>query len=184
MITPQGTMTTLHSFSASDGATPNQLVLGIDGNFYGTTISGGTNTDGTVFKITPRGVFATLHSFAKSDGADPFAGLVQATDGKFYGTTSFGGSKNDGTVFRLDVGLGPFVKTLPTAGKVGASVKILGTSLTGVASVSFNGVAAGFTVVSASEIITTVPANATTGTVHVSTPGGTLLSDVAFQVTP
>jgi uncharacterized repeat protein (TIGR03803 family) len=184
MITTQGTMTTLHSFSASDGATPNQLVLGTDGNFYGTTISGGTNTDGTVFKITPRGVFATLHSFAKSDGADPFAGLVQATDGKFYGTTSFGGSKNDGTVFRLDVGLGPFVKTLPTAGRLGAGVKILGTSLTGARSVSFNGVAAAFTVVSASEITTTVPTGATTGTVHVTTPGGTLLSNLVFQVMP
>jgi len=47
------------------------------------TISGGTNTDGTLFEITPQGVFTSLHSFAKSDGADPFAALVQDTDGSF-----------------------------------------------------------------------------------------------------
>ncbi len=182
-MTPQGTLTTLHNFNATDGATPNQLALGSDGNFYGTTISGGTNTDGTTFEITPQGVFTSLHSFAKSDGADPFAGLVQDTDGKFYGTTSFGGSKNSGTVFRLDVGLGPFVEAVPTAGKVGAKVKILGTKLTGATSVSFNATAAVFTVVSASEITTTVPNGATTGTVRVTTLGGTLLSKGAFQIT-
>jgi uncharacterized repeat protein (TIGR03803 family) len=184
MMTPQGTLTTLHSFNATDGATPNQLALGSDGKFYGTTISGGTNTDGTIFEITPQGVFTSLHSFAKSDGADPFAGLVQDTDGKFYGTTSFGGAKNSGTIFRLDVGLGPFVEAVPTVGKIGAKVKILGTKLTGATSVSFNGTAAAFAVVSASEITTSVPAGATTGTVQVTTPSATLSSNAVFQVTP
>jgi uncharacterized repeat protein (TIGR03803 family) len=182
-MTSTGTVTVLFSFNATDGATPNELLLASDGNFYGTTISGGSNTDGTLFEVTPQSVFSSLHNFSKTDGADPFAGLVQATDGKFYGTTSFGGSKNNGTVFRLDMGLGPFVKTVPTAGKVGVKVKILGTSLTGATSVSFNGVAAAFTVVSASQITTTVPAGATTGAVQVTTPGGTLLSNIAFQVT-
>lgn len=75
------------------------------------------------------------------------------------------------------------MKTLPTSGKVGAAVKILGTNLTGATSVSFNGTAASFTVVSASQISTTVPAGATTGYVQVMTPvGGTLFSNVAFRV--
>ena len=182
-ITPAGTLTTLHSFDATDGATPNALVLGTDGNFYGTTISGGANIDGTIFEITPQGTLITLHNFDGSDGADSFAGLVQATDGNFYGTTRLGGSKSDGTVFRLTVGLGPFVKTVPAAGKVGASVKILGTNLTGATSVSFNGVAAAFTLRAPSAITTTVPAGATTGTVQVITPSGTLLSNVVFRVT-
>jgi len=182
-VTPTGTVTVLLSFNATDGATPNELLLATDGNLYGTTISGGANTDGTVFELTPQGSLSTLHNFSKSDGADPFAGLVQATDGKFYGTTSFGGSKNNGTVFRLDMGLAPFVKTVPMAGKVGVKVKILGTSLTGATSVNFNGVVAAFTVVSATEITTTVPNGATTGTVQVTTPGGALLSNVVFQVT-
>ena len=62
-----------------------------------------------------------------------------------------------GTVFSLSVGLGPFVETQPTSGKVGAAVKILGTNLTGATSVTFNGTAAVFKVVSASLITTTVP---------------------------
>jgi uncharacterized protein (TIGR03437 family) len=80
------------------------------------------------------------------------------------------------------VGLEPFVETLPTSGKVGEAVKILGTSLTGATSVTFDGTAAIFTVVSASEITTTVPTGATTGTVQVVTPGGTLSSNVPFTV--
>jgi len=76
------------------------------------------------------------------------------------------------------------VKTLPTSGKVGAAVKILGTKLTGATSVTFNGTAATFKVVSASLITTTVPAGATTGTVKVVTPSGTLSSNVIFRVTP
>jgi uncharacterized protein (TIGR03437 family) len=87
-----------------------------------------------------------------------------------------------GTVFSLSVGLGPFVETQPTSGKVGAAVKILGTDLTGASRVTFNGTAARFTVVSKSEIKTTVPAGATTGTVEVTTPKGTLKSNVVFRV--
>ena len=52
-------------------------------------------------------------------------GLVQATNGELYGTTQGGGASGFGTVFRLSVGLGPFVETQTTSGKVGAAVKIL-----------------------------------------------------------
>jgi uncharacterized protein (TIGR03437 family) len=76
------------------------------------------------------------------------------------------------------------VEPQTTAGTVGTTVKILGTNLTGATSVTFNGTAAVLTVVSASEITTTVPAGATSGTVEVVTPGGTLSSNVVFQVLP
>ena len=65
---------------------------------------------------------------------------------------------------------------------MGAAVKILGTDLTGATSVSFNGTAADFTVVSSSEITTAVPAGATTGTVKVMTPMGMLSSSAPFTV--
>jgi hypothetical protein len=78
--------------------------------------------------------------------------------------------------------LDPFVKTLPTSGKVGAAVMILGTDLTGATSVTFNRTAAVFKVVSSSEITTTVPTGATTGEVKVETPSSTLSSNVSFQV--
>jgi hypothetical protein len=80
------------------------------------------------------------------------------------------------------VGLGPFVKTQPTSGDVGKAVRILGTNLTRATSVTFNGTAATFTVVTRSLIKTTVPSGATTGKVKVVTPGGTLSSNVPFTV--
>ena len=191
-ITPSGTLTTLYSFcsqsACTDGATPYAgLIQATDGNLYGTTAGGGArNNDGTVFKITPTGTLTTLHRFCFqsgcADGAGPLSGLIQATDGNLYGTTDAGGVDGFGTVFRLNVDLGPFVETLPASGKVGAAVKILGTNLTGATSVSFNGTGAAFEVVSASEISTTVPTGATTGTVQVVTPDGTLSSNVPFRV--
>jgi hypothetical protein len=76
------------------------------------------------------------------------------------------------------------VKTLPAYGKPGAEIKILGTDLTGASNVSFNGTAAEFSVERPSEILAIVPSGATTGNVQVVTPGGTLLSNVAFVVRP
>jgi uncharacterized repeat protein (TIGR03803 family) len=193
-ITPGGTLTTLHSFDVTDGwSAQSGLVLATDGNLYGTTQQGGAHSAGTIFKITPSGTLTTLYNFCSqtgcTDGSHPYAQLVQATDGNLYGTTYYGGTSTAcaagcGTVFSLSVGLGPFVETLPTSGKVGSAVKILGTNLTGSTSVTFNGTAATFTVVSSSEITATVPVGATTGKVKVTTPHSTLTSNVNFRVTP
>jgi uncharacterized repeat protein (TIGR03803 family) len=168
------------------------VIQATDGNLYGTTFGGGTNNSdctagcGTIFKLTTAGVLTTLYKFCSesncADGSAPQGGLVQDTNGTFYGTTYYGGTDGIGTVFSLSVGLGPFVETLPTSGKVGTAIKILGTTLTGATSVTFNGTAATFKVASASEITTTVPTGATTGTVKVVTPGGTLSSNVAFRI--
>jgi uncharacterized repeat protein (TIGR03803 family) len=188
-MTPSGKVTTLHSFEQTDGDNPiSNLVQGTDGNFYGTAQYGGMHGGGTAFEITPRGKLTTLQNFDGPDGADLYAGLIQGTNGKFYGATFGGGSSTAcnygcGTVFSLSVGLGPFVETLPNSGKVGAAVRILGTDLTGATSVTFNGTAAEFKVISASEIQTDVPSGATTGTVKVETTKGTLNSNVMFRVT-
>jgi uncharacterized repeat protein (TIGR03803 family) len=192
-ITPSGALTTLYDLcsqggsSCTDGYYPEGALVqatSLDGNLYGTTYGGGANGDGTVFKITPTGTLTTLHSFDGTDGANPYAGLVQDTNGKFYGTASSGGANGDGVIFSLSVGLGPFVETNPASGKVGAHVKILGSNLTGATGVTFNGTAATFTVKSKSEITTTVPSGATTGTVQVVIPGRVLSSNVPFTVTP
>ena len=181
-ITPSGVFTTLYSFSGTDGQFPaGALVQSTDGNFYGTTAAGGAQGSGTVFRMTPAGVVTTLHSFDGTDGEGPFD-LVEDTDGTLYGITGNGGTWGNGTVFSLAVGLGPFVKTLPTLGKVGTNVIILGTNLTGASGVTFNGIAATFAVVSSSEITTTVPSGATTGVVHVTIPSRTLSSNVHFRV--
>jgi uncharacterized repeat protein (TIGR03803 family) len=105
-MTSSGVVTTLYSFCSQTpcGDHPYAgLLQGADGNFYGTTHSGGTNGNnlGTVFKITPSGTLTWLHSFAGTDGEYPYGGLVQGTDGNFYGTTITGGADRFGTVFRL-----------------------------------------------------------------------------------
>jgi uncharacterized repeat protein (TIGR03803 family) len=110
-ISPSGTYTTLYSFVGypGDGEWPYAgLVQGSDGNFYGTTEMGGTNSKGTVFRISPSGSETILYSFPgfPNDGTAPVAGLVQGSDGNFYGTTEMGGTNNvadggDGTVFRI-----------------------------------------------------------------------------------
>jgi uncharacterized repeat protein (TIGR03803 family) len=197
-ITSAGKLTTLYSFCAktdcTDGANPSAgLIQATDGSLYGTTFSGGSNETscnagcGTIFRITTAGAFTTLYNFCSKsgcvDGSQPQEGLVQHTNGTLYGTTYYGGTDGLGTVYSLSAGLGAFVETLPTAGKVGAKVTILGTSLTGATSVSFDGTAATFKVVSSSEITTTVPTGAKTGIVQVTTSGGTLSSNVVFVVT-
>jgi uncharacterized repeat protein (TIGR03803 family) len=192
-ITPSGKLTTLYSVCSQSGCPDGnylyaELIQATDGNLYGIMDVGGANGAGTIFKITMSGTLTTLYNFCSQsgcpDGQYPSAGLVQGTDGNLYGTTADGGTNGDGTVFRLSVGLGPFVETEPTAAKVGATVRILGTNLTGTTSVNFNGKAATFTVVSSSEISTTVPSGATTGEVRVITQGGTLSSNVSFRVSP
>ncbi|MGA2191730.1 MAG: choice-of-anchor tandem repeat GloVer-containing protein [Steroidobacteraceae bacterium] len=196
-ITPSGTLTTLYSFcsqtNCTDGGGPEGgLIQATDGNFYGTTEGGGANAEagGTVFEITPSGTLTTLYSFcstggsACTDGDTPVAGLIQSTNGVFYGTTEYGGANGGGVVFSLSVGLRPFVETQTTSGKVGAAVNILGSDLTGATKVAFNGTAATFTVISASEIATTVPAGATTGFVEVTTPSGKLKSNTKYRVKP
>jgi uncharacterized repeat protein (TIGR03803 family) len=190
-ITPEGTLTTLYSLCLlcrAGGPTSARLAQGTDGNLYGTTEGSARYAVypyGTIFRITPDGKIAFLHSFNFTDGATPTGGLVQGTDGKFYGATTYGGSPANGaygTVFSLSLDLGPFVTTLPTGGDVGEAVKVLGTDLTGATGVSFNGIAAAFTVVSATEISAIVPTGATTGKLQVTTPTRTLLSNVAFRV--
>jgi uncharacterized repeat protein (TIGR03803 family) len=182
-VTPEGTLTILHSFDLTDGGSPYAgLVQAVGGNLYGTTRYGGSDSLGTVFEITPAGVFKSLQSFAGANGEDPSGGLVQATSGIFYGAAWGGGVHGDGTIFSEEVGFGPFVTTLPGSGKVGGAVKILGTNLTGATSVTFNGTAAAFTVISGSEISTTVPTGATTGKVQVTVPSGILMSNVPFRV--
>jgi len=97
---PAQTLTTVVSFSGTDGAYPTGLIQGTDGNFYGTTSIGGANTAcdagsagcGTVFKLTPGGSLITLYSFCAqpncTDGWFPQATLVQKSTNRIG--TSFG----------------------------------------------------------------------------------------------
>ena len=167
-------------YNSNLGPSEGPLIQATDGNFYATTVKGGTLNGGILFKLTPSGSLTVLHNFPSWRQDDP--GVMQATDGSFYGTTYDSSTGNYGIIFKETTGLAPFVKSLPTSGAVGSAVTILGTNLTGATAVSFNGTTAKFSVVSATEINATVPTGATTGMVKVTTPRGTLSSNVSFAV--
>lgn len=104
-VTPTGTETVLYSFTGTsgDGSIPSSgLTPDASGNFYGTTIAGGDNGNGTVFKMAPNGSETVLYKFTgHSDGATPDAGLLRDAKGNLYGTTMGGGLKSQGAVFEL-----------------------------------------------------------------------------------
>jgi uncharacterized repeat protein (TIGR03803 family) len=104
--------TNLYSFTGgSDGAGPDAGLVLSDNTLYGTTVSGGTNNNGTVFAVNADGLgFTNLHTFTtpsgpfpatNSEGANPYAGLISSGN-TLYGTANFGGTNGSGTVFALN----------------------------------------------------------------------------------
>lgn len=102
------TVSIVHSFQglgSGDGMIPaGELILGRDGNIYGSTPVGGANGAGVLFKLSPGGAESIIHAFGKpllQDGSGPADGPIQGRDGALYGTTSNGGPRNQGTVYRI-----------------------------------------------------------------------------------
>jgi uncharacterized repeat protein (TIGR03803 family) len=106
-LNPNGKLTVLHNFAGnSDGAYPAAgLARDSSGNFYGTTVQGGSSLDyGTVFRIDSAGIETVLHSFmGGSSGMVPEAGVLLDKTGNLHGTSYYGGAKglNDGILFEL-----------------------------------------------------------------------------------
>ena len=102
MVAPNGDLKTLINFNGTNGQYPYAgLTLGLDGNFYGTTYSGGVSNVGSVFQLTTNGVLTTLASFNTANGAYPEADLTLGPDGSFYGSTTSGGIGGRGTLFKM-----------------------------------------------------------------------------------
>ncbi len=103
-VTAAGDYKILHRFTGgSDGAYPNALTLGADGNLYGSTL-GLTFDSDTLFKLDKTGNFTLLYTFrnGKALGASDPSSVTRDTAGNLYGTTSFGGTEGTGTIFKLD----------------------------------------------------------------------------------
>lgn len=111
-ITAGGAFSTLYSFCSQSGCPDGEypfgaLVLGTDGNLYGTTERGG-HGNGTIFRITPAGTLTTLHEFDGTDGDSPVAALVQAGRTSYgWGTASRGGKRgvsdySSGSIFAVN----------------------------------------------------------------------------------
>jgi uncharacterized repeat protein (TIGR03803 family) len=141
-VTTNGVLTTLASFTGTNGANPNALTLGNDGNFYGTTQMGGNldlinddggSGDGTVFQVTTNGALTPLVVFNGTNGDEPYAGLTLGNDGNFYGTTFYGGSNSDqGLIFEVPGPVGissqPLSQTVPAGGNANFTVSVVGGS--------------------------------------------------------
>jgi uncharacterized repeat protein (TIGR03803 family) len=97
-------LTTPVTFTGANGVGPSgSLIADANGNLYGTTAGGGTNSVGTVFELNPNtDALTTLFSFNGTNGDGPLAALVFGPDGNLYGTTSLGGADGDGTIFELN----------------------------------------------------------------------------------
>ncbi|HEY1684260.1 MAG TPA: choice-of-anchor tandem repeat GloVer-containing protein [Tepidisphaeraceae bacterium] len=102
------TITTLATFTGSNGARPVDNLIEFDGDLYGTTASGGANNseDGTVFKLDPTTkILTTLVTFNGTDGSGPYGGVIADSNGDLFGTTNAGGDSNgDGVVFEIPAG--------------------------------------------------------------------------------
>jgi uncharacterized repeat protein (TIGR03803 family) len=193
-MTPAGALTILHSFSETDGLGLHPLaglLQATDGKFYGAT--GSNTSSGVLFQITSAGKYRVLlnltNTTGKFPGANPQVALFQHTNGTLYGDTYGGGTGKlcfCGVLYSLGMKLGPFVSFVGPLfeGKVGKTIEILGQGFTGTTNVSFRGVSATFAVVSDTYLTAVVPATATTGSVTVTTPGGTLTSNKIFRVNP
>lgn len=99
-ITPAGIESVVYSFAGgtADGANPTgRLLQASDGNFYGVTLTGGSNApvgragdSGVAYRLTPGGAETVLHSFLANGSAfSAGSGLIQGSDGNLYGLTDY-----------------------------------------------------------------------------------------------
>jgi uncharacterized repeat protein (TIGR03803 family) len=101
------TPTVLAGFSVANGQAPaGNLLMDAAGNLFGTTLEGGSGSDGTVFEIVKTGggyasAPTTLVNFNGTNGSAPHGGLVADAAGDLFGTTLTGGLNGYGTVFEL-----------------------------------------------------------------------------------
>jgi len=120
-LTPAGVFKLLHTFTAApnkyaNGNNPGLLIEGPDGKLYGTTLFGGINNNGVLYRVGKNGLgFQVIHQFcSKANCTDGASGaLVVGTDGNLYGSSFTGGTGNCGQYYQ---GCGTIFRVTPSSG--------------------------------------------------------------------
>ena len=171
-VKSSGALSVLASFDGTNGQNPVAGVIeDSNGNLFGTTFSGGTYGEGTVFEwVKSSGTLSVLASFDGTNGQNPRAGVIEDNSGNLFGTTYLGGANGDGTVFEVVPGSGTITTLasfngadgfLPYAGVIeDNSGNLFGTTYLGGA----DGAGAVFEVVAGSGTITTLASFSFNGT--------------------
>jgi hypothetical protein len=181
-VTLGGQYTLLYTFPTGPNYDPTALIEGSDGNFYGSTMGGGSQ----LIRLTKSGLYTLLYTMNPNTDGQCQCQVTQGSDGILYGTAQGVGRYGGGDIFALDVGMPkppPYAQTFePQSGAAGTRVRIWGHNLLS-ASVEFNGAAAVEVSNSGPNYVwATVPADATTGPITVSTPAGTVSTQADFAV--
>jgi uncharacterized repeat protein (TIGR03803 family) len=106
LMSTSWTVSDVADFNGTNGENP---VAGVyrdsSGNLWGTTYGGGTNSDGTIYKVAAgTGTVTTILNFNGSNGSGPWGDMVADSSGNIYGTTSEGGTYTYGTVYEIAAG--------------------------------------------------------------------------------
>ena len=84
-ISTSGVQTILHEFDNVGGYPTAGVMLGRNGEFFGTTLWSSTNL-GSIFEMAPDGTVKVLHELISGPDRYPNAPLIQSLCGDFYGT--------------------------------------------------------------------------------------------------
>ena len=167
----------------------SNVVWASDGNLYGATQAGGTNTNcssnqgdcGVIFKMTAGGAYTNLRDFENPDGYYGDS-IIQHTNGTIYGQEDFGGVLNGNLVNAGTFWSWSTPALMPFTGHVGDQIQIFGQGFTNSSVVKFNGVVASYSLTGTTFITATVPAGTLDGYITVTTGGTTLKSLYKFLV--
>ena len=211
-ITKGGTYSVLHAFDSTHGQQPESAPMQhTSGVIYGETYQGGAGFNGVFYSLNGSlSTFVSLVGYPVGTAGQTVEilgqGFTGTTSVKFgsgsatftvvsdtYLTATVPSSGTSGTVTVATPGgtlkskqsfkLMPVISNFnPTSGHVGAAVTITGSGFTGAKGVAFGKVKATFTVVSGTQINTTVPTGAVTAKIKVTTAGGSATSSGTFTV--
>ena len=168
---------------------PISLISANDGNLYGVTFDNNINNVAAqqIFQYNPSSGFLVAYQLPDAAGLHSNGPLLQDTNGYIRGTSGAGsGATSPGAAFALNLGLPkPLPVVLwfsPSSGPSGTIVKVLGSQFVNVISVTLAGQPVTFTNPTAGAAFFTVPANAGSGSVVITTAAGSGTSVGVFQV--